>query len=152
MITPVLIQLFEQGLNKLTEEINAYPDDASLWVVKEGINNSGGNLCMHLAGNLQHFLGAVLNDSGYVRNREGEFKVKNIAKAKLLNEIENTKTAVKDTLEQVSRKQLDKNYPLPINGEMVNTEYFLVHLLAHLNYHIGQINYHRRLLTVAQHA
>lgn len=146
MITPVLIQLFEQGLNKLTEEINAYPDDASLWIVKEGINNSGGNLCMHLAGNLQHFLGAVLNDSGYVRNREGEFKVKNIAKAKLLNEIENTKTAVKDTLEQVSRKQLDKNYPLPINGEMVNTEYFLVYLLAHLNYHVGQINYHRRLL------
>lgn len=152
MITPVLIQLFEQGLNKLTEEINAYPDDASLWIIKEGINNSGGNLCMHLAGNLQHFLGAVLNESGYVRNREGEFKVKNIAKAKLLNEIENTKTAVKDTLEQISRKQLDKNYPLPINGEMVNTEYFLVYLLAHLNYHIGQINYHRRLLTVAQHA
>lgn len=147
MITPVLIQLFEQGLNKLTEEINAYPDDASLWVTKEGINNSGGNLCLHLTGNLQHFLGAVLNDSGYVRNRDAEFKVKNIVKAKLLNEIEETKTAVKDTLEQVSRKQLDKNYPLPINGEMVNTEYFLVHLLAHLNYHTGQINYHRRLLT-----
>jgi uncharacterized damage-inducible protein DinB len=146
MITPVLIQLFEQSLSKLTEEINAYPDDASLWVVQEGINNSGGNLCLHLTGNLQHFLGAVLNDSGYVRNRDGEFKIKNIVKAKLLNEIEATKTAVKDTLEQVSKKQLDKDYPLPINGEMVNTEYFLVHLLAHLNYHTGQINYHRRLL------
>lgn len=146
MITPVLIQLFEQGLNKLTEEINAYPDDASLWITGQGINNPGGNLCLHLTGNLQHFLGAVLNDSGYVRNREAEFKVKNIAKVKLLNEIEEAKTAVKDTLEQVSRKQLDKNYPLPINGEMVNTEYFLVYLLGHLNYHIGQINYHRRLL------
>ncbi|MBO9565146.1 MAG: DinB family protein [Niastella sp.] len=146
MITPVLIQLFEQGLNKLTEEINAYPDDASLWLAGEGISNPGGNLCMHLTGNLQHFLGAVLNDSGYVRNREAEFKVKNIAKVKLLNEIEEARTAVKDTLEQVSRKQLDKNYPLPINGEMVNTEYFLVYLLGHLNYHIGQINYHRRLV------
>jgi uncharacterized damage-inducible protein DinB len=147
MITPVLIQLFEQGLNKLTEEISAYPDDASLWITREGINNSGGNLCLHLTGNLQHFLGAVLNDSGYVRNRDAEFNLKNIVKAKLLNEIEATKTAVRDTLEQVSKKQLDKDYPLPINGEMVNTEYFLVHLLAHLNYHTGQINYHRRLLT-----
>ncbi|WP_315816382.1 DUF1572 family protein [Paraflavitalea speifideaquila] len=98
------------------------------------------------------FLGAVLNDSGYVRNRDAEFKVKNIVKAKLLNEIEETKTAVKDTLEQVSRKQLDKTYPLPINGEMVNTEYFLVYLLAHLNYHIGQINYLRRLVTQPQPA
>lgn len=147
MITPVLIQLFEEGLTKLTGEISAYPDDASLWVTKDGINNSGGNLCLHLTGNLQHFLGAVLNDSGYVRNRDAEFKVKNIVKAKLLNEIEETKTAVRDTLEQVSKKVLDKTYPLPINGEMVNTEYFLVYLLAHLNYHIGQINYLRRLVT-----
>lgn len=146
MITPVLIQLFEQGLNKLAEEINAYPDDASLWVTSEGITNPAGNLCLHLTGNLQHFLGAVLNESGYVRNREAEFKVKNIAKVKLLNEIEEAQKAVKDTLEQVSRKQLEKDYPLPINGEMVNTEYFLIYLLGHLNYHIGQINYHRRLL------
>ncbi|WP_276481279.1 DinB family protein [Paraflavitalea pollutisoli] len=146
MITPVLIQLFEEGLNKLTEEMNAYPDDASMWLVKEGINNSGGNLCLHLTGNLQHFLGSVLNDSGYVRNREAEFKVKNIVKGKLLNEIEEARKAVKDTLEQVSKRQLDNNYPLPINGEMVNTEYFLVYLLSHLNYHIGQINYHRRLV------
>jgi uncharacterized damage-inducible protein DinB len=150
MITPVLIKLFEENLNKLSEEINAYPDDASLWVTKEGINNSGGNLCLHLTGNLQHFLGAVLNDSGYVRNRDAEFKVKNIAKAKLLNEIENAKTAVKDTLEQISKKTLDKDYPLPINGEMINTEYFLVYLLSHLTYHTGQINYHRRLLTTEQ--
>jgi uncharacterized damage-inducible protein DinB len=150
MITPVLIKLFEENLNKLSEEINAYPDDASLWVTKEGINNSGGNLCLHLTGNLQHFLGAVLNESGYVRNRDAEFKVKNIVKAKLLNEIENAKTAVKDTLEQISKKTLDKDYPLPINGEMINTEYFLVHLLAHLTYHTGQINYHRRLLTTTE--
>lgn len=149
MITPVLIKLFEENLNKLSVEINAYPDDASLWVVKEGISNSGGNLCLHLTGNLQHFLGAVLNESGYVRNRDAEFKVKNIVKAKLLNEIENAKTAVKDTLEQISKKTLDKDYPLPINGEMINTEYFLVHLLAHLAYHTGQINYHRRLLGIA---
>jgi hypothetical protein len=150
MITPVLIQLFDEALSKLTEEINAYPDDASLWVLKEGINNTGGNLCLHITGALQHFFGAVLNESGFVRNRDAEFSLKNIAKVKLLNGIEEAKVSVKDTLEQVSKKQLDKSYPLPINGEMINTEYFLVKQVGHINYHIGQINYHRRLLTAQQ--
>jgi uncharacterized damage-inducible protein DinB len=152
MITPVLINLFERDLNKLTEEISQYPDDSSLWVVKDGIKNSGGNLCLHLTGSLQHFIGNVLGDSGYIRNRDAEFTLKNIGKHKLLNEIENTKVAVKDALEQTSKSQLAKNYPLPINGEQVNTEYFLLHLLTHLSYHLGQINYHRRLIGQPQTA
>lgn len=150
MITPVLITLFERDLNKLTEEITQYPDDSSLWVVKDGIKNSGGNLCLHCTGSLQHFIGAVLGDSGYIRNREAEFNLKNISKHKLLNEIENAKVAVKDALEQTSKKELEKNYPLPINGETVTTEYLLLHMLTHLNYHIGQITYHRRLLGFPQ--
>lgn len=150
MITPVLINLFERDLNKLNEEISQYPDDSSLWVVKEGIKNSGGNLCLHLTGSLQHFIGAVLGDSGYIRNRDAEFTLKNISKHKLLNEIENTKVAVKDALEQTSKNELAKNYPLPINGESVTTEYFLLYMLSHLNYHTGQINYHRRLLGFPQ--
>jgi len=150
MITPVLIVLFEQNLSKLHEEISQYPDDSSLWVVKEGIKNSGGNLCLHLTGSLQHFIGNVLGDSGYIRNRDAEFTLKNISKHKLLNEIENTKVAVKDALEQTSKNELAKNFPLPLNGETVTTEFFLLHMLAHLNYHIGQINYHRRLLGVPQ--
>ena len=150
MITPVLIVLFEQNLSKLHEEISQYPDDSSLWVVKDGIKNSGGNLCLHLTGSLQHFIGNVLGDSGYIRNRDAEFTLKNIGKHKLLNEIDNTKVAVKDALEQTSKNELAKNYPLPLNGETVTTEFFLLHMLAHLNYHLGQINYHRRLLGFPQ--
>ncbi len=146
MITPLLIQLFERDLNKLTEEISQYPDDSSLWVVKGDIKNSGGNLCLHLAGNLQHFIGAVLGNSGYVRNRDAEFSLKNITRRKLLDEIEATKMSVKDTLEQVSKNDLQKEYPQRVFEEPMTTEYFLLHLLTHLNYHTGQINYHRRLV------
>jgi uncharacterized damage-inducible protein DinB len=148
MITPVLIKLFEKDLDKLSEEIKQYPDDSSLWVVKDGIKNSGGNLCLHLAGNLQHFIGAILGNSGYIRNRDAEFSLKNISKQKLVNEIENTKIAVKDALEQVSKKELEKEYPIRVFDDPVTTEYFLLHLLAHLSYHTGQINYHRRMTTV----
>jgi uncharacterized damage-inducible protein DinB len=149
MITPVLIRLFEQDLDRLADEIRQYPDDASLWVVKDGIKNSGGNLCLHLAGNLQHFIGAVLGNSGYIRNREAEFSLKNIAKHKLINEVENTKLAVRDTLEQVSKRELEKEYPIRVFDEPVTTEHFLLYLLAHLSYHTGQINYHRRLLATS---
>lgn len=147
MITPILIQLFEQGLTKLSNEIDQYPDDASLWIPLEGISNPGGNLCLHLNGNLQHFLGAVLNDSGYVRNRDAEFSLKNISKKKLLDEVEATKMSVRDTLEQLSKKTLEQTYPIQLFDEPATTEYMLVYLLSHLNYHIGQINYHRRLAT-----
>jgi len=147
MITPILIRLFEKDLNKLTEEINLYPDDSSLWVVQEGIKNSGGNLCLHITGNLQHYMGAVLANSGYVRNRDAEFSLKNTTKQKLLGEVEAATMSVRDTLEQISKKDLEKEYPAKVFEEPVTTEYFLLHLLSHLNYHVGQINYHRRLLT-----
>jgi uncharacterized damage-inducible protein DinB len=146
MITNVLIKLFEKDLNRVTDEINQYPDDSSLWVVKDGINNSGGNLCLHLAGSLQHFIGAELGGSGYVRNRDAEFSLKNITRKKLLDELEATRMAVRDALEQVSKKELEKDYPHKFGGETVTTEQFLLHMLGHLNYHMGQINYHRRLL------
>ena len=146
MITTVLISLFEKELDNLTEEIKAYEQDELLCKIADGINNSGGNLCLHLTGNLQHFIGATLGESGYIRNREAEFKLKNIPKQKLLEEIENTKRIVTDALEQVSKKELDSDFPIQVFDEPLTTEYFLVYLLRHLSYHIGQINYHRRMI------
>jgi uncharacterized damage-inducible protein DinB len=146
MITQVLIEVFARDLDKLSEEIKQYADDASLWKVKDGINNSGGNLCLHIAGNLQHYIGAVLGNSGYVRNRNAEFSIKDITRQKLLEEIEETKSVVTDTLEQVSKTDLQQDYPHQLGDEVKTTEFFLVHLATHLNYHLGQLNYHRRLL------
>lgn len=146
MITTTLIQVFERDLDKLKDEIGLYESEEKLWIVKEGINNSGGNLCLHVCGSLQHFIGATLGETGYIRNREAEFKVKNVPKVKLLEEIQATRTAVTDTLEQVSKNELANDFPLQVLGEPVTTEYFLLFMLSHLNYHIGQINYHRRLM------
>ena len=146
MITTILITLFEKELDTLKSEIAAYASDEQLWKVQDGINNSGGNLCLHLTGNLQHFIGATLGESGFIRNREAEFKLKNIPRQKLLEEIDNARQAVTDTLEQVSKKELESEYPIQVLGEPMSTQYFLIFLLKHLSYHIGQINYHRRLV------
>lgn len=147
MITTVLIALFERELDTLKQEISAYAQDEQLWKNLDGIQNPGGNLCLHLTGNLQHFIGATLGETGYIRNRDAEFKLRNIPRVKLLEEIENTKKIVTDTLEQVSRKELDSTYPIQVLEEPMTTEFFLVYLLRHLSYHIGQINYHRRLVS-----
>ena len=150
MITVHLIPLFQKDLDKLKEEITLYPKDEQLWQVREGINNSGGNLCLHLTGSLQHFIGAVLGDSGNVRNRDAEFRLKNVPRSKLLEDIDITRNVVTDTLEQLSKNDLQKDYLLPVlNEEKTNTSYFLLHLLNHLNYHVGQINYHRRIIAGA---
>ena len=148
MITPILIQLLEKDLNKLSEEINLYTDEESMWKVKEGIKNSAGNLVLHITGNLQHYIGAVLGESGYIRNRNAEFALKNISRVKLLERIEDTKVVVRDTLEQISKKEMEKLYPQQVLDEPVSTEHFLIHLVSHLNYHLGQINYHRRMINL----
>jgi uncharacterized damage-inducible protein DinB len=146
MITTILITLFEKELDKLKEELAAYEQDELVWKTSEGISNSGGNLCLHLTGNLQHFIGATLGETGFIRNREAEFKLKNIPRQKLLEEVDNAKQVVTDTLEQLSKKELESEYPLQVLGEPMTTQFFLVYLLKHLSYHIGQINYHRRLV------
>jgi uncharacterized damage-inducible protein DinB len=137
--------IFLTELNKLEQEIKSIPDDA-LWKTSGGIKNSCGNLCLHLCGNLQHYVGAILGKSGYMRNRDAEFSSKNISKEKLLTEIMKAKEAISKTVPLLNKEDLQKIYPQDFLGKDVTTEYFLIHLLSHFDYHLGQINYLRRIL------
>ncbi len=146
LATESLLALYTRDLNKLAEELRQYPTEESIWRVEHGIANSAGNLCLHLCGNLQHFIGAVLGNSGYVRNREAEFAEKNIDRNLLLEEIERTKAAIAKTLPALPHEQLHAVYPVEVFGKPMATVYFLMHLATHLGYHLGQVNYHRRLV------
>lgn len=141
-------KLILRDLDSLATEISSYPTEESLWLLHGDIKNTAGNLCLHLCGNLQHFIGAVLGNTGYVRNREAEFADKHVPKEKLLAEIEATKKTVSQTLSQMDASELQEEYPIQVFGAPMTTEYFLIHLSGHLMYHKGQINYHRRLLAV----
>lgn len=144
--TESLLKLYTRDLDKLATEIRLYPHEGSIWQVEKGITNPGGNLCLHLCGNLQYFIGAVLGTTGYVRNRDLEFSAKDIASAKLLEEIEKTKVAIATTLPSLTQEQLQATYPMDVLGYPMTTLFFLIHLSAHLGYHLGQVNYHRRLV------
>ena len=138
--------LYKRDLDRLSKELNAYPNEESLWIKVEGINNTAGNLFMHLCGNLQHFIGAVLNKSGYVREREFEFNGK-LSLDEIRKEIEITKSAVLAYLDKVEGSSLRQPYPIEVFGHTMTVNYFIIHLQGHLNYHLGQINYHRRILS-----
>lgn len=146
MITESIKSLYTRDLNKLKEEIEAYQNEDSMWKTDKNVANSGGNLCLHLVGNLNTFIGAELGKSGYIRNRELEFSLKNIPRAELIEKVEKTLNVVVSTLDKLSAEDLEKEYPLEALGYKMTTEYFLIHLFGHLSYHLGQINYHRRLL------
>jgi uncharacterized damage-inducible protein DinB len=134
-------------LRALDREIAAYPDDKSLWITPPGAPNSAGNLALHLAGNLRHFIGATLGGTGYKRNRDAEFSVKDISREELRAVIAATIDEVSDALDRITDEDLARGYPLALAGQHVRTSDFIVHLAVHLSYHLGQIDYHRRLLT-----
>ncbi|MFZ1784109.1 MAG: DUF1572 family protein [Ferruginibacter sp.] len=146
MLTKTLSALFTRDLNKLKTEIAAYKNEAIMWEVSEGIANSAGNLCLHLVGNLNAFIGAELGKSGFIRQRDLEFSLKNVPREEILEKIDATIDVVNKVLEMVTDEQLNNAYPLLVFKEPMTSEYFLVHLSSHLTYHLGQINYHRRLL------
>ena len=149
MLKDTLLEFFDRDLNKLHQEISLYENEHQLWIVKESVSNSAGNLCLHLVGNLNHFIGATLGKTGYVREREKEFTLKNTPKTDLLNSIEETKKTVFKTLQNLGTAELEKDFPLEKHNKIVSTENMLVHLLGHLSYHLGQINYHRRILATS---
>lgn len=146
MVTDSLKKLFDRDLDKLKNEISSYKKETSLWVIKKNISNSAGNLTLHIIGNLNHFIGGVLGENGYVRDRDAEFSKKNVPVSDLLQSIDEVKTTIYNTLEGISEEQLQDNFPFNVFGYEMTTLFFLIHLHSHLTYHLGQINYHRRLI------
>ncbi|PYT01812.1 MAG: DinB superfamily protein [Acidobacteria bacterium] len=147
MLQEILIELYERDLNKLKTEIEQFKVENDLWKTSGEITNSAGNLCQHLLGNLQHFIGATLGDSGYIRDRDSEFASKNSSREELLKEIDTTLAVVKKTLSKLDDDDFAKTYPIEVFGTPQTTGSFLTHLTTHFNYHLGQINYHRRLVS-----
>lgn len=146
--TTNLTTLLVRELEAFARELDLYPDDASVWKTAPGITNSAGNLALHVAGNLQHFIGAVLGGTGYVRNRELEFSRSSGTRTEIKAELDAAITAVQKTLPGLSADVLAKVYPAsPVPGRQIVTALFLQHLCSHASFHLGQAGYLRRAVT-----
>jgi len=146
MLIETLKSLFNRDLNKLKIEIESYQDENKIWAIDKNISNSAGNLCLHLIGNINTYIGAEIGKTDYVRDRPLEFSLKDIPKAELITKIEDTIVVVNNALDRLSEKDLEAIYPQIVFEKEMTTGFFLIHLSTHLAYHLGQINYHRRLV------
>lgn len=146
MLIDTLKTLFSRDLNRLRKEIEQYENEENLWKVEGLIANSAGNLCLHLIGNLNTYVGKEIGHISYVRNRDLEFSAKNVSRKELLDEIDRTIEVVSRSLDNLDESSLAVEYPVLVFDQKTSTEYLLVHLATHLAYHLGQINYHRRLM------
>ena len=138
--------LFTRDLNRLKKEVELYNNENNLWKVEKNIANSAGNLCLHLLGNLNTYIGKEIGKTNYVRNRELEFSLKNVSRTELLDKIDETIKVINKSLDKLDESILKNEYPILVLEVKTSTEHFLIHLTTHLSYHLGQINYHRRLI------
>lgn len=136
-----------RDLHDVRKEIELYPDETSLWELAEGINNPGGNLALHLAGNMHHFIGAVLGTSNYTRDRDAEFSTRGLTRAEVVERLDCAIAAVDRSLRHLSDDDLSKPFPERSGDFDLLTGQFLIHCLAHLGYHLGQLDYHRRMVS-----
>jgi hypothetical protein len=140
-------RMLVRELDGFRREVALFPDDNSLWTTVRGVTNSAGNLALHVAGNLQHFVGVVLGGSSYRRNRDDEFGRKSGTRAEVMSEIEAAIAAVRAVLPDLSEAQLDAVFPEAVMGTRLPTRRFLIHLCAHAAFHLGQAGYVRRVVT-----
>lgn len=150
MFSGWMMEIMENDLNKLKDEINLYKDENDLWIVKGEISNSAGNLCLHLLGNLNHFVGYLIGGTGYQRKREAEFSDKNVPRSELNNRIDALIGVIKKSLPKLDDSDMNRTFPDKISGKIRENGFALIHISNHFNYHLGQINYHRRLTAGAK--
>jgi hypothetical protein len=142
-----LAALFTRDITRLRQELEAFPDTAALWVTGPGVTNAAGTLALHLEGNLREYIGRQIGGIDFTRDRPAEFSRRGVAKADLLARIDAVLASIPAVIAGLSEPALETAYPEAMLGRTWSTRQFLIHLNGHLNYHLGQIDYLRRLTT-----
>lgn len=140
-----LLKWYQKGIETIKTELEAYPDENKIWATSGEIKNSGGNLCLHIIGNLNHFIGATLGKTGYIRDREAEFSLRGMSRSNLLQQLDTTAVMMEQVMSNLSPADLEANFPFDFAGKGSTFQY-LLYFHGHMQYHLGQINYHRRMI------
>jgi hypothetical protein len=146
MLNNILANFYERDIRKLIEEVNLFKNEEDLWKIAGNVKNSCGNLVLHIIGGLNYFIGSTLAQTGYVRNRDEEFTKKGVERKKLVTQLEELIPMINKTLNALTEEQMQADYAIFFDEPNTSYSYVLVQLLLHLNYHLGQVNYLRRIL------
>ena len=146
MLSNLLADFYEKDIRKLIEEVNLFNNEENLWKIEGSVKNSCGNLVLHIIGGLNHFIGATLARTGYLRNRDQEFSRKGVERKELVAQLEALSSMINKTVSALTKEDMEAEFPIFFDKPKTSVSYVLVQLLAHLNYHLGQVNYLRRIL------
>jgi len=146
MLNTILADLYERDLRKMIEEVSLFKDEQNLWRTQGSVKNSCGNLVLHITGGLNHYFGATLAHTGYVRDRDQEFIKKGVKREELVAQLEQVIPMMNETLSALTTEQMEADFPIFFDKPNTSVSYVAVRLLAHLGYHLGQVNYLRRVL------
>ena len=147
MLSNELAALFARDLTRLIQELNAFPDTASVWKTAPGVSNAAGTLALHLEGGLRHFIGWQLGKIAYKRDRPLEFSARGVELKELIARLEAVKTSIPAVIAALPDADLGAIYPENVTGTPMTTRQWLIHLYGHLGYHLGQVDYLRRFVT-----
>ena len=151
MLVAAVAAILDRDLQTLAREVSAYPDERALWDMPPGFPNSAGTLALHLAGNVRHYFGARLGATGYVRDRPAEFASRDVPRATILALIEEARAAVSAAAARTTPDRLEHDFPEVVGGVRVATGEYMIHLVSHFAFHLGQLDYHRRVVTGQTH-
>ena len=146
MLNSILAEFYERDLRKLIEEVNLFRNEENLWRTHGSVKNSSGNLVLHIIGGLNHLIGATLAHTGYVRDRDQEFIRKGVERKVLVAQLEELIPMINETVNALTSKEMEADFPIFFDKPKTSVSYVLVQLALHLNYHLGQVNYLRRIL------
>lgn len=147
MLATELAALYSRDLSRLIQELSAFPDTATLWQTRAGITNAAGNLALHLEGNLREFIGRLMGKIEFARDRPREFSDSGIEQAELIRRLTAVRDEIPPLIARMTAEELDADFPQVYIGRTLPNRQMLIHLAGHLNYHLGQIDYLRRVLT-----
>jgi uncharacterized damage-inducible protein DinB len=147
MLSTELSELYARDLTRLIQELTAFPDTASLWKTAPGVTNAAGTLALHLEGGLRHFIGLRLGKIEYQRDRQLEFSARGVERDELIARLEAVKASIPEVIAALSEAELDAIDPANGADKPMTVRQWLVHLYGHLGYHLGQVDYLRRVAT-----
>jgi hypothetical protein len=145
MLNNILANFYERDIRKLIEEINLFKNEEDIWKTAGSVKNSCGNLALHIIGGLNYLIGTTLAQTNYVRNREQEFIRKDVERKELVAQLEALISLINQALTALTA-EMEAEFPIFFDKPKASVSYVLMQLLAHLNYHLGQVNYLRRVL------
>lgn len=147
MFASELATLFERDLTRLIQELEAFPDTATLWATAPGITNAAGTLALHLEGGLRHFIGLRIGTIDYTRDRPREFSARGIERDELIARMREVKTMIPKVIAGLTDAELDAIDANTGADVAMTVRQWLIHLYGHLSYHMGQVDYLRRVAT-----